>query len=236
MSYERQEFYRKKYSEIKSGWTAILPLYVKVLKKYLTAKDKLLDIGCGHAKFLKPIYDSVSEVWGLDPDAGALKKNKLIRNKVVGTAEKLPFDDNSFDIICSAWVMEHLENPEAVLKEIKRVLKPGGRFVFLTPNSWNYVVWIIRLIPNFLHDFLTKRLYGRQENDTMKVFYRINNIRDIRKKFEAAGFQQCDIIQNEDPSYISFNFILFKISVLLEKIIVKFFPKSKVHLIGVFKK
>lgn len=74
MSYERQEFYRKKYSEIKSGWTSILPLYVKVLKRYLNGNDKLLDIGCGHAEFLKPVYDSVAMVWGLDPDAGALEK------------------------------------------------------------------------------------------------------------------------------------------------------------------
>ena len=86
----------------------------------------------------------------------------------------MPFKDNFFDVVVCAWVLEHLSDPNKAFKEIYRVLKPGGKVIFITPNALNYNVWLIRLIPDRFHDFLTKKLYNRQENDTFSKKYLIN--------------------------------------------------------------
>src|SRR5712692_758282 len=56
---------------------------------------------------------------------------------VTGRGEDLPFAGESFDLIVSLWVLEHLRVPEIVFGEVQRVLRPGGHFVFLTPNLRN---------------------------------------------------------------------------------------------------
>jgi len=58
----------------------------------------------------------------------------------------LPFPDESFDLIWSSEVIEHLEQPGATLDELRRVTRPGGHIVLTTPNSY---MWLFRLIARF---------------------------------------------------------------------------------------
>ncbi|KKP37883.1 hypothetical protein A2483_04950 [Candidatus Peregrinibacteria bacterium RIFOXYC2_FULL_33_13] len=232
----KQEFYREKYRQKNKGWEDSQSVYRQIIDGFLMKGSKILDIGCGHNEYMKNVYAKTNETYGIDPDQRALDKNSFIKNKFPGKAEKLPFQDNFFDLVVSAWTLEHIEDPEKVFKEIYRVLKPSGKVMFLTPNSWNYNVWIIRLIPERFHDFFTKRLYNRQENDTFSKFYRINSVRTINRTLSNIGFKKRDLILNGDPSYISFNEILFRFACFLEFLMDKFFKKSKVHLIGVYEK
>ncbi len=158
-------------------------------------------------------------------------------DRMVGTAESLPFENNFFDLVVLAWVLEHLEHPEKAFQEIYRALKPGGKVIFLTPNSWNYNVWIIRLIPHRFHDFFTRKLYQRQEYDTYRVRYKINSIRKIDRTLLPLGFKKSQVVLNGDPSYISFNRPLFKLACALESLLEKkFLQWAKVHIIGVYQK
>jgi SAM-dependent methyltransferase len=233
----KQEFYRAEYKKINPQWQDSLTIYRDLIKEQLQPNCKVLDIGCGYSDYLQPIFTPDIDTYGLDLDEQALAKNTLIKHKVVGGAEIIPFADNFFDLVITAWVMEHLANPEQAFKGIFRVLKPGGQIIFITPNDWNYNVWLIRLIPSFMHDFFTRKLYGRQEHDTFKKYYRINSISRINKILTASGFKQVQLIANGDPSYISFNNWLFKLSCLIEKILnLGRFNQFKVHLLGVFKK
>lgn len=233
----RQEFYRQKYRRLKPDWRDSQTIYLDIINRFTTAETHILDIGCGHGDFLKPAYGKTPHTYGVDPDKEALDKNTLIKNKTVGTAEKLPFDSNFFDLVVSAWVFEHLSEPQKAFREIYRVLKPGGKVVFLTPNVWNYNVWIIRLVPERFHDFFTRKLYGRQEHDTYPKQYKINSAKKIAKTLDPIGFKKSQIILNGDPSYISFNRPMFTLACLLEKILnLKPFRFGKVHLIGVYEK
>jgi len=233
----KQEHYRQEYRCLKPKWLDSLNLYRNIIDSYTTSKTKILDVGCGHGDFLKSVHDKTIHSYGLDPDKDALVKNTFIKNKKVGVVEKLPFESNFFDLVVSAWVLEHLPDPQKAFQEIFRVLKPGGKVVFLTPNVWNYNVWIIRLIPEKFHDFLTKKLYDRQEHDTYSKYYRINSVKKIAETLESIGFKKSQLILNGDPSYISFNNILFRFACLLEKIMdwrpLRF---TKVHIIGVYEK
>ncbi len=60
----------------------------------------------------------------------------------IANAEALPFPDHSFDVITAMDFLEHVENPEAIIKEFSRVLKPGGLFFFHTFNR-NFLSWLI---------------------------------------------------------------------------------------------
>src|SRR5205807_971295 len=135
----------------------------------------VLDLGCGHAGWLIPDLAGAGRVVGLDPDLRALRRNTSHRDRVVGLGGWMPFADGSFDLVASAWVFEHVDDPEEVVGELARVLRRGGRLVFLTPNSWNYNVWLIRAVPHRMHDFFTRRLYDREEFDTYRVRYRLNS-------------------------------------------------------------
>ena len=233
----KQKYYRQKYHHLKPEWQDSLNLYRNLIDSYTNSETKILDVGCGHGDFLKPVYSKTIHSYGLDPDEKALAKNTFIKNKIVGTVEKMPFENNFFDLVVSAWVLEHLSSPQKAFQEIFRVLKPGGKVIFLTPNVWNYNVWIIRLIPEKFHDFLTRKLYDRQEHDTYPKQYKINSVKKIANTLEPIGFKKCQLILNGDPSYISFNTMLFKLACFLEKIMdLKSLHFMKVHLIGVYEK
>ena len=233
----RQEWYRHAYQLLTPGWKDSLVRYCEVIQAHTGAETRVLDIGCGHADFLAPVYARTPHTYGIDPDAEALRKNRTIKHTVVGTADALPFEDDSFDLIVAAWVFEHVEQPEQVCREIYRALKPGGRLIFLTPNSWNYNVWLIRLIPHCFHDFFTRRLYQRQEHDTYRVRYKINSPRKLAKTLLPIGFKEEQVILNGDPSYISFNELLFAFARFLERRLdIKLLQRARVHIIGVYQK
>lgn len=231
-----QDFYRERYRQIKPGWQDCLQLYIGVVDGLVAKNSKILDIGCGHGGLMESVYKKTAFTYGIDPDKRALDKNKIIKHKHCGTVESMPYADSFFDVVVSAFVLEHLEDPTKAFTEIHRVLKPGGRVVFLTPNARNYNVWIIRLIPEHFHDFFTRKLYGRQEHDTFSKFYRINSAKQIKSILSPIGFKEEKLLLNGDPTYISFNNFLFKFSCFLENIIDKYFQSAKVHLIGVYEK
>lgn len=233
----QQDFYRKKYQELNQDWQDSQSLYLELIKKQVNCKSKILDLGCGHSTLLAEIYKITPYSYGIDPDPESLKKNTMVKMIKNAYAHEIPFESNFFDLVVSTWTLEHIEKARESLAEIYRVLKPGGKFIFLTPNKWNYVVILIRLIPNKLHDFFTKKLYGRGEGDTFPVRYKLNSKRQLIQLATELGFSQKQIIFNGDPSYISFNSILFKLSLLIEKLLkLKALQQYQVHLIGILTK
>jgi len=115
--------------------------YPKQLAMYLydnfdmNEKDHMLEIGCGRGEMLKNFKDLGLDVKGVDLSPEAPDYNKDIEIKVCNVEdEMLPYEDNSFDIIYSKSVLEHLFYPETYMKEAYRVLKPNGIILTLTPD------------------------------------------------------------------------------------------------------
>ena len=94
----------------------------------------ILDLGCGTGGSFS-LLRNFGTVVGLDVSPLALKfaKEKGMKHLVLGSAENLPFADNCFDIVAALDVLEHLEDDRQALREIFRVLKPNGAFVFTVP-------------------------------------------------------------------------------------------------------
>ena len=70
---------------------------------------------------------------GVDVSDAVLQNPTLTEAIVIQPGEPLPFADGSVDVVFAEWVCEHLERPATVLRDISRVLKPGGWFAFKTP-------------------------------------------------------------------------------------------------------
>jgi ubiquinone/menaquinone biosynthesis C-methylase UbiE len=99
---------------------------------------KILDVGCGDGVALYLISQKLPQarLYGIDPEALALKiaKEKIPQGEFLqGKADELPFEDNFFDMVISSDVIEHVNNPDDMLLEIKRVAKQGADIIVGTP-------------------------------------------------------------------------------------------------------
>lgn len=108
-------------------------LYQFVVGFAKKTKGKLLDFGCGNKPY-RSLFN-VEEYIGLDiENPGHLHDNEDIDIYFDGI--KIPFEDNHFDYIVSIEVFEHIFNLPDILREINRVLKPGGTIFFTCPFVW----------------------------------------------------------------------------------------------------
>ena len=143
----------------------------------------------------------------------------------------LPFPAESFDVVIALWVLEHLSQPERVLAEVRRVLAPGGHFLFLTPNARHPLILANRLNWAFpaVQRLLIPRLYGRAEADTFRVHYHANTPERLRALAAEQGFECVQLRAIKDPTYLAFNEPLFQLSIWLEDLL----PLAwGVHLLG----
>jgi ubiquinone/menaquinone biosynthesis C-methylase UbiE len=109
---------------------------------FLPLGERVLDLGCGEGATLVHLGAPAAAV-GVD-----LFEPKLVLARqvlpgcrfVAASAEALPFDDESFDHVLVRDVIHHLEDPGPALREIRRVLAPGGRIDVLEPCRWNPLI------------------------------------------------------------------------------------------------
>lgn len=97
---------------------------------------KILDIGCGIGKYLHYLKALGWDVYGVDISERAVKKARSsgLRHIVQGELERAGFQDNFFDVVNMHHVLEHLPDPNKILRETRRVLKPGGEVIITLPN------------------------------------------------------------------------------------------------------
>ncbi|MFZ0129780.1 MAG: methyltransferase domain-containing protein [Candidatus Dormiibacterota bacterium] len=234
--FERQTRARAEYRRRNPSWVDSVSRYRALIAKISSPGARILDLGCGrnglHGDDLSCAPGAT--VYGLDPDPEALADNRVIEHRVVASGEDLPFATGTFDLVASAWVLEHLDHPGLVFSEVRRVLAAGGKFLFLTPNAWNYNAWMIRAIPHRWHAGLTRRLYGRGEGDAYPVRYRANSGAQLHRLLNAAGFERMQLTYNGDPSYIAFNRPLLEASFGIERVLAApRLQRARVHILGV---
>lgn len=98
-------------------------------------KKPVLDLGCGFGEFAGIVFDKVE--MGIDINNEDLRmalKGKRYRNLQWADARKLPFRKGSYSTVVSVSVLEHIENSEEVVKEVSRILKKNGLFLFSVPT------------------------------------------------------------------------------------------------------
>ena len=156
----------------------------------------ILDIGCGKGDDLRKVsfINGEKRVYGIDISFESLKiasrKIEPARNfKILqARAETLPFKEDSFDIVISSEVIEHLNEPEKLIREIRRLLKRRGVFIVTTPSRFTYTRLIGKMIPSPFKKTLRKFVYhispGKDENPHIREYSR----RELKKMFQDNEF------------------------------------------------
>ena len=213
-------------------------LYQNTVCRFADEAIQVLDVGCGRtpkvlmntplARALKVGVDVVDEFL-VPPDAGV----RVVR----ADCGHLPFADACFDLLICRSVLEHLDVPSSAFQEFYRVLRPGGRFVFLTPNKFDYVSIGASLIPNRWHPRLVRRMTGRKEQDTFPTWFRANTTRSLRKTASFAGLEIEELtLVRQHPHYLGFSTGLYAIGIVYEQILARWIPQLRPWILGVLRR
>jgi SAM-dependent methyltransferase len=119
-------------------WRAGQERRVELVRRYVPLEGAcILDAGCGLGLYVQRFRDFSADVHGIDVDpARVAKASKTLPNIRQASAEELPYPDDTFDLVFSHEVLEHVPDDRRAVAEACRVLKPGGHLVIFCPNRW----------------------------------------------------------------------------------------------------
>jgi SAM-dependent methyltransferase len=201
--------------------------------KHIRPDMAVLDLGAGAGLVKQMNFRGRARlVAGIDPDP-RVRKNPFLDEAHEGYADHLPFRRHSFDLVFCDNVLEHLEDPEGALREVVRVLKPGGVFLAKTPNRAHYMPLIASLTPTSFHRFVN-RVRGRVAADTFPTRYRINSPATVRKSAERCGLHVTSVQLLEGrPEYLRFSGFTYLFGWLYERAVnsIRFLERFRIVLL-----
>ena len=152
-----------------TGRRKILAGFVEEICRQVTdRRPRILDVGCGTGANLLMLSE-YGEAEGVDisEDALAFCRERGLDKVRLGAGEQLPYDDGTFDLVTAFDVVEHMDDDLAGLREMRRVLRPGGR--------------VLLFVPTFMF------LWGLQ--DDVSNHRRRYRLPELRRVLEQAGFE-----------------------------------------------
>lgn len=145
------------------------------------AREHILDLGCGDGRLTAELAATGARVTGCDKSAEQIAAAQALGlDAQVADGAALPFPDQSFDAVLSNAALHWMRDPDAVLKEVARVLKPGGRFVAEMGGAGNVATIIGALTTAMAHRGLAV---------TSAFPWYFPTPTNYRAKLEAAGFR-----------------------------------------------
>lgn len=165
--------------------------------------SRILEIGAGPSNPSSEFFASLGELTGLDLDP-EVRSNRSLAHAEVFDGTRFPFADETFDLCASNYVLEHVPDPATHFAEVRRVLKPGGAYVFRTPNRFHYVTAVAAMTPHWFHELVANRLRNlpADAHDPYPTVYAANSSGAIARLAARAGL----IIEGlhhveKEPSY-----------------------------------
>lgn len=187
----------------------------------------VLDVGCGRgvgaedpveiSRNLRTLRGKVKKVVGIDLDRAG-RENPLIDEFHLLDSSIWPMDNDTIDLIVCDHVLEHITDPDMFFREARRVLRKNGYLCIRTPNAWNYIAVLSRLIPNRYHLKIMPKVQScRKEEDIFPAVYRCNSIRRIKKMMIKQDFESIVYGHEAEPHYLSFSKFAYRIGVLHQR-------------------
>ena len=157
----------------------------------INPEGTMLDLGCGEGRHIFGVMEKFPDLKciGLDPHIESLDKafeglkflesiSNTKTNFLSGSAYSLPFSDDSFDLVVCSEVLEHLHDYKDAIKEINRVLKPGGQFLASVPAEFpEKICWLL------------SEAYQNQPGGHLRIFKKNELIKEVTEhnfSFESS--------------------------------------------------
>jgi len=157
------------YARAPSDWQ----VYHQVVAEHLMPSVTVLDVGAGKgiiAPFPWADYPDVRLI-GLDPDPFAAQNPSLHSFRLLENDADWPVEDGAVDIVLARYVLEHVSAPATFFANVQRVLAPGGRFIFLTPNKHHPMMIASRHLPHAIKTRILARTSGTASSDVFVTWY-----------------------------------------------------------------
>jgi ubiquinone/menaquinone biosynthesis C-methylase UbiE len=154
----------------------------------------ILDIGANDGGFCPEvswIAAHARKLAGVDPDRAKLERNPFVSERYYAALEDADIPSESFDVLYSIFVFEHVLDEERFIAAASRILKPGGSMYFITPNGHHYFAFLSQLFDKLkvqrqvLGMVRTKELI---ESYHYPAVYRLNKPKDIERVARKHGF------------------------------------------------
>lgn len=150
-------------------------------------RGEWLEDPCSYRRDLQNLKGRCAHVSGCDVDPVVRTNGSLDSSEILIPGDPLPYGDESFDLVVSRYVFEHIADPQWAARELLRVTKPGGWICAITPNKWGYVAAASRIIPNNSHKIALKKIQpDRKPEDVFPTAYRLNTPGNLRRYFNGV--------------------------------------------------
>lgn len=213
-------------------------LFRERILAHLGSHVMVLDLGAGAGIVEQMNFRGLAgRVCGVDLDPRVVS-NAMLDEGRVANADSIPYDSNLFDVVFSDNVLEHVSDPLAVFREVVRVLKPGGVFLFKTPNKWHYMPTIARITPHGFHQYVN-RMRGRAVVDTFPTLYRANSNGLIQRLSDQSGLlvERIERIEGR-PEYLRMTWPTYLVGLAYERLVnsAEIFAPFRILLVGCLRK
>lgn len=236
LTLDQQNTLRQQYQRRRPDWQPATERYAALVQAHLQPPSLWLDVGCGRGGLVEQLNHPAAQTVGMDPDLNSLREHRLPHLlRVAAASHHLPLAHGSIDCVTASWVLEHLEQPAQDFHEIGRVLRPGGRFIFITPHRRHPLIQLNRLIGRLsgLQQRLVSQFYGRAAADTFPAYYRANTPATLAQLGRQTGLRLITLSIIPDPSYWGFWPPLFPLMCRLEELLPS---RLQIHLVGVLQR
>lgn len=235
-----QERYQSRFYDKSRGFIDGTAEFHSMCRQAIAQGARILEIGAGPSNPSSRFLAGLGDVVGVDVDA-EVKRNDALREAYVISGDQYPVEENAFDAAVSNYVLEHVSEPREHLREVFRVLKPGGVYLFRTPNRYHYVALVSSLTPHWVHVALANRLRGLDpdSHEPYPTVYRLNTRADILRHAQAAGFSVEELrMVEKEPSYGMISRLLFFPFMAYERLVnaSDFFGDLRANIFGVLRK
>lgn len=179
----------------------------KYIPKHVNRKSAL-DLGCGDGYWSEKLKSLGYHTISVDMKRSYpnIDSDKPYQDMIpINLNQKLSFPDASFDLIWCSEVIEHLENYQQTIKEIQRLLKPGGIYIITTPNSFFWLHYFLKLFGLSSKDW---------QNPGHKNFFHISDIQKLFPSAKIYGYFPYTIVKFKINNFINLlspNFIIIGI-------------------------
>lgn len=173
---------------------------------------RALDIGCGRGiagnlDLLRSIRAEVDELWGVEPDESTEPPEGVFDRHEHAVVERADLPQDHFDVAYSSMVMEHVVDPDAFMQAVCRSLRPGGAYLFITPNRRHFFTRTALTLHRLRLDELVLRLVKKREKVEdyhYPVQYRFNDERRIGACARRLGLPEPEYAYVEQTGAIGY--------------------------------